>query len=738
MHAAGEARNAIHLYESLRLEQAENPHVLHGLGVALAQVGRFEEGEAALGLALRYEPRSHDSRFDLAALYDAQGRLDEAERTLLELVAITPDHADAWAALGMYRKDRSERESAGEAYRRAFIARPQRADYALLAAELLPPEQGADLLTQCLAHRPNDETLLLPLAELLIRADLLDRAEEILLAYLLRQPDSGRALSHLGGVYCRMRRLPEAAAALYASIRKSPDDPETWALLSRLRETLGDLDGASAALRRSVEISPDSLHLVGRWARLQQQAAHSRSVQDALDEFPERLRRRADLRLLSGMLMPPILQSNEQIDALRARWMETMADVEAGPTPIPAPWETLGVTGAYLGYQGREDRPLMEAFAKATLACSPHLDYSAKSLPGSGQRRLRVGFLSANMVVHSVGRMLVELMGSLDRDRFEVLLLQLPGKPDSGRAWGEAHADRTIKIENRLDAARAAIEGERLDVLLYCDLHLAPFADALSFSRLAPVQAATWGHPGTGGKTSIDYWLSCEDWEPEGNERLYTETLVRLSLPPYVYAKPAPPAEFRPRASFGLRDEARLYGCLQSLFKIHPDMDAIFAAILDRDPKGRIVLISGPSPAYERQLRRRFERAFDPDRVDFIPRVADPDYPSAIAACDALLDPIHFGGANTTLDAFALGKPVVTLCGDQMRNRATGGFYRRLGDEMLVARTTDAYADFAVRLTHERRFYRRAREAILDGAARLFGNLDPVPPLEDWLLSVRR
>ena len=86
--------------------------------------------------------------------------------------------------------------------------------------------------------------------------------------------------------------------------------------------------------------------------------------------------------------MPPILDSQAQIDALRERWMETMADVTANPTFVAEPWETVATTGYFLGYHGREDRPLMEACARATLASSPHLAYAARSLGGRDRHGL--------------------------------------------------------------------------------------------------------------------------------------------------------------------------------------------------------------------------------------------------------------------------------------------------------------------------------------------------------------
>jgi predicted O-linked N-acetylglucosamine transferase (SPINDLY family) len=50
----------------------------------------------------------------------------------------------------------------------------------------------------------------------------------------------------------------------------------------------------------------------------------------------------------------------------------------------------------------------------------------------------------------------------------------------------------------------------------------------LASLRLAPLQAASWGHPETSGLPTIDYYLSAEAFEPPGAQQYYTERLVTL------------------------------------------------------------------------------------------------------------------------------------------------------------------------------------------------------------------
>lgn len=736
LQRAGRVSEAVRTYVELRQEAPDHPDVLHGLGVALGQGGRLADAAPLLLRARELAPDEPDIAFDLAVIREMQGRRDESIRLLYDVVDLDPDRLDAWVAIAVYERDRGNYPSAVPASQKAASLAPDRVDLALMAAEMMEPEPAAELLLDRLARNPQATELLLPLAEVLLRSGRYPEAEATLLTLRKRgEGDQARVTRHLGAIYSHLRRFPEAVQALEESIEFEPDHPATWSLLVTARLGAGDQDGGADALRRALELSPFDAKLLAMHANEEQAQGYAERAREQLSQLPEEIRCRADVRMVSAMLLPPIVDSNEEIDRVRERWMEGLADVEANPTYVPEPWSTVGFSPFFLGYHGREDRAHVEQWARASLAASPHLDYTAPRLGGDG-KKIRIGFLSAYMRKHSVGRVLIGIMKSLDRSIFDVTLLQLPDKVGGGQEFGEAAADRTVRVPMDLNAARKIVEEQHLDFLMFSDLHLNPFSDSLSFSRFAPVQATTWGHPGTGGRASIDYWISCEDWELEGNERLYTEELVRLPLPLFVYDRPDIPKRMKSRAEFGLREEVRLYGCLQSMFKLHPDFDGILAEVLDRDPQGRLVFVDFKQGIRRQQLERRLSRVLDVNRIDFLPTIPNRDYLAAVSCCEVMLDPIHFGGANTSLEAFACGKPVVTLRGDQMRNRVTGGFYRQMGYETLVAGTHQEYVQLALRLAQDRSFAQETSQEILARKDVLFENLAPVHPFEAFVQSV--
>src|SRR6185312_6421819 len=107
-------------------------------------------------------------------------------------------------------------------------------------------------------------------------------------------------------------------------------------------------------------------------------------------------------------------------------------------------------------------------------------------------------------------------------------------------------------------------------VLIYPEIGMDPMAARLAALRLAPVQCSSWGHPQTSGYPTIDHFLSSAAMEAEGADAFYSERLVRLPGLSTAYTPlPGAPAVVG-RADLGLREDAVVYWCGQSLQKHLP------------------------------------------------------------------------------------------------------------------------------------------------------------------------
>ena len=138
------------------------------------------------------------------------------------------------------------------------------------------------------------------------------------------------------------------------------------------------------------------------------------------------------------------------------------------------------------------------------------------------------------------------------------------------------------------------------------------------------------------------------------------------------------------------------------------------------------------TPKWDRLLTARLTRTIPnvADRICFVPRLSYEDFLRLNASVDVLLDPIHFGGGNTSYEAFAFGVPIVTLPSQFLRGRITHALYQKLDVFDCVAQSPQEYAEMAVRLGTDSEFRHAVSEKILARNDRLYEETEAVRELE--------
>jgi predicted O-linked N-acetylglucosamine transferase (SPINDLY family) len=236
----------------------------------------------------------------------------------------------------------------------------------------------------------------------------------------------------------------------------------------------------------------------------------------------------------------------------------------------------------------------------------------------------------------------------------------------------------------------------------------------------------------------MDYFLSSELLDDESSQDHYTEQLIRMPLTGTYYERPlVPPNTASIRKRLGLPDDRHLYACPQSLFKFHPDDDIVLRGILEADPNGVLIVIEGRVPEWTIRLKSRWEKTLGrvSSQVLFIPAIAHTEYLSLLHECDVMLDPLHFGGGNSSYEALAMGTPVVTLPSAFLRGRITSALYRKMKMMDCVVHSQDEYISLATRLGTDREFRKSVSQKI-DAASRvLFSDPAEVRCLEEALLQ---
>jgi uncharacterized protein (TIGR03032 family) len=409
--------------------------------------------------------------------------------------------------------------------------------------------------------------------------------------------------------------------------------------------------------------------------------------------------------VLIATALPVVYESLDDLRSRRERLVTAVERLVNDGVTIDTTKQLIP-TNFFAVYQGENDRDLHANLGRiyrgANLVKGRQIDRS--------RGRRRVGFLSAYFRDHTIGRLNLGRVQRLPRDRFEVVVLAVGRHEDQLAREFAGAGDEYVVVPREIAAARQLIADQNLDILFFTDVGMDALTYTLAFSRMAPVQCTTWGHPVTTGSPTMDNFMSSQLLEVPEADTHYTEKLVRLpSLGTYYY-RPALSGRRKTHRDFGLDPTRTIYLCPQTLFKFHPEFDSILARILERDREGELVLIEGRTSNWTALLKERFARAMPnvADRIRWLPAQPNQDFLQLSALANVVLDPIHFGGGNTSYEALAVGTPVVTLPGRFLRSRITRALYAKLGlfssasNEFssslakLVVESNEAYVDAAL------------------------------------------
>lgn len=536
-------------------------------------------------------------------------------------------------------------------------------------------------------------------------------------------------------------RLAEALEVHAEALRLAPDAVGIWLSAGQLAHSLNLQEVSLPHFEQAVRLDPRCFPAVDAARRiclglgLYERALHYSKIAYELNPAPETL-------LGLKLLIPPIMHSNHAIRETRLRYEQSLDEVLASPLRLAGPDGVLGTSAFFLAYHGKNDRDLQIKAARMFLKAMPGLAMTAAHCSGAERRpgRIRVGFISRFFCSHSICSTTRGLIDRLSRSRFEVFALRItPSRCDQETARIRAAADRSIDLDADFYKAREQIAALELDILFYQDIGMEPTSYFLAFARLARVQCVSFGHPNTTGIPNMDYFLSNDLYEGTDAESHYSEKLYLLhDLPTLAYYyKPALIRPAAAREELGLPAAKTLYVCPQTLYKLHPDIDELLRGILLRDPDGMIVLIEGQFGEFTEQLRARFAITMPglEHRIVFLKRMDFQRYLQLLAMADVILDSVHFNGMNTSLEAFAVATPVVTLPSELQRGRHTQAMYRKMQIFDCVAENPAHYVEIAVRIGTDADYARSLRERISDRNHVLFEDPGVIEEFERFFLG---
>jgi len=670
-----------------------------------------------------------DQAWKAAVAAHGSGDRDEAARGYAAILAWQPGHAPALYLEGSLARDRGDLEGARARFAAALAIAPRYDDARAAALSAAAAAHDAAAVAALSADVTPASTVPLLRACGLAWLAVHDggRAASFFEAALRQEPADGETHYNHGVALQMQRRLDDAARAYQRAVVCRPDLVAADFNLGVIFTALGNVDGAVAAYSAVLTRKPDHvaahknlgevLLAAGRidaWlTHFKQFEAHCPSALPLALHALEACHYLGDFAGLERYL-----------DGLRRERYVAADDAELADA-----LEQLLYLLLYFDVEPEMLHRLSQTYDRV----ATHL--YGEPFPRAGVRRpgkVRVGYLSADLRNHVMGKMVWHALRHHDRDRFALHFYSMSPVRDEWTERFAGIAERFVSIADLDDrAAAAAIAADDLDILVDLNTHTKGARPAILARKPARVQITHIASAGTLGMRAVDFKLTDRFADVPENQAWQIETLLPMEgcVYPYRHIEPAREHGYR-RAALGIAEDAVVIGAFVNPLKLSRRCLALWRSVLERVPNARLAF--SPLDDALRNVFRRLMAAADigPERVVFVPTGADESYNQArYALVDLVLDPMPYGGVNGTLEALDMHVPVVTLRGMRHGERTSYSILANLGVTDTVADSGREYVEIAVRLAEDMRFRTDVKARI---AAALAGS-----PLTDMQAHAR-
>ncbi len=655
-HQAGRLDDAKAGYREILKLDPRHPDALHYLGVVFLQSGNFKAAVDQIERSLERAPRQPIALSNLAYALVKLGLHRKAVHACNKSLQLNPNaaatlvnRANALCGLGEYEKAEHD-------YRAALATDPDNAEYRFNLGNALFEQRAYERAAVEFEHAASSAPGMVAVHQNLGATYLaLGRAREAVDQFdrvLEANPDAAKAWANRANALNLLQDRKEAVASYRKALALDPDLAEAWSSLGITLRDLGQLDEAEASCRRVLELEPG--HAVA--------TANLGSVLRDLGRPDEAI----------GCFERALALDPHYVDAHRNILLSLTYRLPPDPEAFFA---------AHRRFETAHARPLYAHIRAHDNAPDP-------------ERRLRIGYLSADLRGHSVARNLLPLVRNHDRARFDIRLYGEVAQPDATTQAFQAAADGWRPTVGRDDRAVAdMIREDGIDILMCLAGRFDLNRPLVAAYRPAPVQISLFD-AATGGLEVMDYLMSDRAMTPRRTQEKFAE---RLLCVPHFYVADMPEGlpPVRPRAAGPV-----VFGSLNNPAKVSAPALELWARLLAQVPDSRLVLryldwYAAPS-LRERVAAALARHGVDPARVAYPASAGSfAEHMDLYNGIDIALDTFPFSGSTTTFDALAMGVPVVTLPGWNMMSRWTAAMLRGVKLDGLVASTPDDFLAIA-------------------------------------------
>lgn len=601
--------------------------------------------------------------------HKAKGQVNEAVQAYLRAIELDPQYAEVHVSLGITMREAGDLDDAIACYQRAIAINPRLGVAHANLAIAIEARAEAD------ASAPGGEAPDAALVEATARAVEMDPRNAVL------------HRNH-GVLLFRAGQREEACTAFNRALGLDPADVEACLRLGICFRMLGQFTKATVLYEKWLERNPPSAPVMRQLSFLLTVGRPNDSLQ--WSQRAVALEGSAAAYHQLGNAYQQCRRLPEALAALE-RSLELSGYRQAS---------YYSVLLLLLSYVHEDPLPILQRHAEygaVLAAATPLRPRWRQRQPG---RRLRVGYITADFIQHSVSYFMEPLLARHDTSRFEIFCYY-------NRAFGDATTQRLKAIGHHwldcsaLSDAQLAqrIRDDEVDVLVELSGHTGESRLMMLQLGAAPVQVSYLGYPTVTGSQAVDFRITDGVIDPGDIPALNSDRPLPLARSMFCFRPAlAPRIEAAPQKRHG----HVTFGSFNNVAKVSDHTLQLWASVLLAVPGSRLLLKTasmGQSAARDSIVSQMNSLGIASDRLCMQGQVADSAGHLALYnEVDVGLDTFPFNGATTTCEALWMGVPVVSLRGRTHTSRMGASILRAAGKPEWVTADDARFVATAVRL----------------------------------------
>ncbi|WP_162300517.1 methyltransferase regulatory domain-containing protein [Corticimicrobacter populi] len=339
------------------------------------------------------------------------------------------------------------------------------------------------------------------------------------------------------------------------------------------------------------------------------------------------------------------------------------------------------------------------------------------------EKRLNIGFISADLRAHAVSSFIEKMWASLDKSQFNILAYSNSRTHDDVSARLQQHTAKWTRVVEMSDVDLARqIHADGVDILVDLSGHTSGNRLPMMAFKPAPVQMSWIGYPATTGVAAIDYYIADLGFrsDPDVLVSQFVESLIYIPstnsfgvMSKGGAGKPKTPAPC-------IHNGYVTFASLNRPQKLNDDILKAWAEILCRAGTARLLIGNMYGEDMIQQIASKMQSwGVAVEQLIFKRRMDHAEYMQVHAEIDVLLDTFPYTGGTTSLNAMTHGIPTLTLEGDTLAGKQGVVIMRASGLPEFVVADRASYVERAVALANDmdeiikiRKGYRGSRHGV--------------------------